>query len=603
MVSNARRAGSTGDASDAFDAGRPLAADPFAQLVGALQSQPAASAPAPRKPRPAPTAAVAPIVDESPSAALERAERGAREGRIAESLAICQSLWPGLQAAGDPLAMGICQHVIAINQQYAGRMKEAVLAGYAAIDKLERTPAVDRLLRSLALQAISVARLGDGGEASCLIERAMALLPHMDGRPRDQCIFWNNAGASQHVLGQLTRAAESARRASALLDQFEDPHMHSICIGNGHIYAVELACADPAALHDGRLAEAVAGIEGFLEDMIAAGRHHLLPKGGETAADGLIALGRLDAARELLRRCARLAQGAGIGPDRGVLELRLARVERLAGHYRGAASHIALALELLTEGQEQEQVAKVHLENCALHEAQQHWRAALDSFKRHAEIREALLKSQADGRAQALAARLELERSRHEAERLRLRNSELEHDMTRLTDEAGEFRRQALEDPLTGLANRRQLQLGFGQLRQQAPTQPIGLLIADIDHFKQINDGHSHAVGDAVLAELGRLLRHLSRPADVVARIGGEEFVIVFSGPLALAESLHVAERLRLAIEQHDWTTVHPGLAVTASLGLTAASPGEALDAALQRADAALYAAKRDGRNRVCSVI
>jgi diguanylate cyclase (GGDEF)-like protein len=120
----------------------------------------------------------------------------------------------------------------------------------------------------------------------------------------------------------------------------------------------------------------------------------------------------------------------------------------------------------------------------------------------------------------------------------------------------------------------------------------------DVDHFKRINDTHGHAVGDAVLQQLAQLLRHRLRSADLLARTGGEEFlaVLVGSTPQQAAE---ICERLRLAVAEHDWAAITPGLAVRISVGIAGGTPPLAADTLLNRADHALYAAKRGGRNRV----
>ncbi|WKB51788.1 hypothetical protein [Eleftheria terrae] len=401
----------------------------FAQLVGALQlSEGAPLRSPPRKPRrraPAPPAERC-----SPGAALARAEQCARSGRIDEALSICEAVLPGLQAAGDPLALGLCQHVQALSHHYAGRLQAAMLAGYRAIECLGRTEALDRRLRAMALQAIVLARLGDAAAALELLDHGLHLLPRVAGHPREQCVFWNNAGAALHALGQLPQAVEAAMRAAALMPLFDEPPLHAVCRGNVLVYRVELAQATEPPGDE--LRQALGALQAHIDELVHSERHHLMPRCVKAAAGAQIALGRLDEARELLGRGIRSALLAGVGPERGGLELRLAQVERLGGRYRAAAGHVALALELLHAGQEQDLLAEAHLENGLLHEAQQHWRAALDSHKRHAELRAALLKAQAEGRAQAAAARMDLACSRQEVETLRRRNAELERRLAML---------------------------------------------------------------------------------------------------------------------------------------------------------------------------
>ncbi|MGM9482146.1 hypothetical protein ACS5PN_13240 [Roseateles sp. NT4] len=389
----------------------------FAHLVSALQVPEPIAVPTEvtrRRPKASRVPAVA-SAEESTGDMLSRAERCARGGRIEEALSLCQTLKPRLVAAGDLLSQGICEHMVALSQQYAGRMKESTLAGYRAMDLLSRAQAPGRLLRVLGLQAIGMARMGDVAESLGLLGRALRLLPEVNDLPGEQCILWNNAGAAYHALGRLPEAVDAAVRAIGLLHAFDEPNLRAVCHGNLLIYRLERELARDASLHNDELLQALDGIRAHIEALIADERHHFVPESVNAAADAMFALGRMDEAREWLWRGVKSARTTGAGPELGLLEWRLAYVDRLAGQYRAAASHIALALELLGEGQSPEPLARVHLENCLLQEAQQHWRAALDSHKRYAEIRETLLKSQADARTQALSARLEVEREHAEA--------------------------------------------------------------------------------------------------------------------------------------------------------------------------------------------
>ena len=157
----------------------------------------------------------------------------------------------------------------------------------------------------------------------------------------------------------------------------------------------------------------------------------------------------------------------------------------------------------------------------------------------------------------------------------------------------------AAADHFAGMADRRQLEAFVAEL----PDATLTLLVVDVDHLQRINDGWSRDVGDSVLAQCVQLLRAQSRPRDILTRLDGAAFaaafVVIFSGPVSLTRATLVAERLRAAIERHDWSRVAAGLTVTASIGVAACAPGEALDAALVRADSALAECKRTGRNQV----
>jgi len=158
-------------------------------------------------------------------------------------------------------------------------------------------------------------------------------------------------------------------------------------------------------------------------------------------------------------------------------------------------------------------------------------------------------------------------------------------------------------DPLTGLANRRSLVTQSERLWRQAHRggDHVVALVLDLDHFKQLNDTHGHATGDAVLRAVAQALRAVVRPTDVLARIGGEELVVV--GLAADRTEAHrLGERLRSAVRQ-AWVDQHPG--VTASIGVALDRPVPDTDPAtgvwrlVDRADAAMYEAKQAGRDRV----
>jgi diguanylate cyclase (GGDEF)-like protein len=158
-------------------------------------------------------------------------------------------------------------------------------------------------------------------------------------------------------------------------------------------------------------------------------------------------------------------------------------------------------------------------------------------------------------------------------------------------------RSEAILDPLTGLLNRHALAPRFMEISQQASLtgQPVCLLLCDVDNFKAINDEHGHDCGDAVLRDVAYELRKNLRSFELVYRLGGEEFLIVLPG-LDGAAGLEVAERLRAAVER-----ARPmGCTVTVSLGLSAARGAQVdYETMFRLADAALYDAKRAGRNRV----
>lgn len=172
---------------------------------------------------------------------------------------------------------------------------------------------------------------------------------------------------------------------------------------------------------------------------------------------------------------------------------------------------------------------------------------------------------------------------------------------TRLRKSEKRLKQLAATDPLTGANNRRSfLDKGEKELRRSHRyNRPFSVLMMDIDHFKRINDTEGHAIGDEVLKQLVSKCLETLREQDIFGRLGGEEFAVVLP-EVNLAAAMEAAERLRQALEDMEVETSKGTLKFTVSIGISEyRSQKEPLKAALDRADKALYAAKKAGRNRV----
>jgi diguanylate cyclase (GGDEF)-like protein len=161
------------------------------------------------------------------------------------------------------------------------------------------------------------------------------------------------------------------------------------------------------------------------------------------------------------------------------------------------------------------------------------------------------------------------------------------------------YKTAAETDPLTTLLNRRGFFAAAGALMaaSKPKSKPVSLLAFDLDHFKSVNDRYGHKAGDAVLDLFARVVRKTMRAGDVIGRIGGEEFVAVISG--TLAEACIAAERVRAAFEAAALSPDSPKIPVTVSIGVACGLPDVSIDMLIVRADALLYRAKANGRNRV----
>lgn len=175
-------------------------------------------------------------------------------------------------------------------------------------------------------------------------------------------------------------------------------------------------------------------------------------------------------------------------------------------------------------------------------------------------------------------------------------------DMTDHMHRVGTLERQAYQDFLTGLINRRHfITLGREEIsRASCYAKPPSLLMVDLDYFKRINDAYGHRVGDLILQSFSEVLLKTLRTTDIIARVGGEEFAVLLP-ETALDVAVVMATRLKRAVAENDfYTETAPTLSVTASIGVAAWHSGLDLEDLLDMADGALYQAKHTGRNKVC---
>lgn len=201
-----------------------------------------------------------------------------------------------------------------------------------------------------------------------------------------------------------------------------------------------------------------------------------------------------------------------------------------------------------------------------------------------------VLQDTARVQAQAARARDHLANARAEAKAAELRVQQLEREL----EEAGS---QLRTDPLTGVLNRRGLEQALAEILRDAPM-PVSVAMLDLDHFSQINANHGHAGGDQALRHMVAVVRQRLRGQELVARLGGDEFVLVFPG-IPREAALETLQQLQHQLAQRPFLHEQQRVQVRFSAGVAQARPGETREALLQRADQALYAAKRIGRNQV----
>jgi two-component system cell cycle response regulator len=292
---------------------------------------------------------------------------------------------------------------------------------------------------------------------------------------------------------------------------------------------------------------------------------------------------RYDAIEETLRPVVDAGPDSALGHEGDALAeclLTLAEARRRAGRFEAAQETLDATMRMCAERGLHAVRARAREEQSVLFAATGRFREAYAEHRAfHAEAT-ALHSAQREARARTLQAVFEATEARRASEH---------------------FREMALRDALTGLYNRRYVNERLPALIGEATVRgtPLSLAIVDLDHFKRINDTLSHNTGDAVLQLVAQMLADAASGPAVAARMGGEEFLLVFPGADP-AEATRRCEQLRRRIRAYAWAPVTGRLGVTTSIGVTSMADGRSTPAALfSQADRNLYAAKRAGRDRV----
>ena len=495
---------------------------------------------------------------------LQQAEAERRGGRIDAAIGFAQRALDA--SAGSSLDTALAQLELGNLLRYVPETLRA-LQLLTASEGVLREKAHAKLPRVLTIRGMTLGDAGDHNGALELYREALHLLEKPD-RPRDYLQEAASVGALGIACTQLGDFPQAEQAYLRSVELYERAGMRD---SNAYVYN-NLAILRVRSIEQGQ------GDRGALErdlvDFIGKGLaiagSNPLPRALllNTQGDGLRALGRLEEALPILGQALETYRGMNnprgeidAATDMAALLLELGRVnEALAlledGRKRigtmDLKDHERRLEELLAEAYERSGDAA----------------AALRHFKRFHQLHRELQDLEAQRNLQRIALRADIDKAQ----------------------------RESREDALTGIPNRRRFE---EVARATSSGARFAVAVFDIDHFKKINDRLSHAMGDEVLREVGRLLRAHCRESDFVARIGGEEFVHILQG--ASAEDARLScERLRAAIERHDyWKALDPELAVTISIGIAAGDGRSSLLDLMKTADARLYEAKRAGRNRV----
>jgi diguanylate cyclase (GGDEF)-like protein len=522
-----------------------------------------------------------PAQADSLSALLQAAEAARRSDDPAAGMAAARQARDLAGAAGRAADRARAGLLLTIHLWRLGDSAAALQAG------LETLPEVDRdgaAADAVELRCTLVSIQHDMGRPADALPLAVQALEQARalGDPGLLSLAHNRLGVVYDGLGDLDRAVELMQEAVSLAESAADPE---------RLLAARLNLAGARA--------------------VRAKDHHGVGDGEAMRADAAAAREQLALAEALASErpharmfCAHIAFiAAWLLDDRAAMADTVQRHGALAtqlglAHF-GRVNQLLQAQQALAEGRADEACAllqALELSDLQGNAAAQHWwletRArALAAAGRWAEAWPA---------AQTLLQHERRERRHNAVSQVRVLLREMEVQLARaeserLREQARQARDQARRDPLTGLCNRLALDEELPALLAGGKRPQV--LMLDLDYFKQVNDRHGHAAGDAVLRCLAALLHEALPDALCVARNGGEEFVVLIPGPLEVARQR--AESLRLQVQQLDWPAPLGRGEVTISLGLADPQPGDDAAAVLRRADVALYEAKRAGRNRL----
>ena len=546
---------------------------------------------------------VAPAVEtgQSTQALLDDAEAQRRVGALDEAIRLSEQAVQRAEDDGDARMIARAQVALANYHRY-------VPSPLIAVQLLNRAEAVLRsindpeLARALMFQGMVLSDLGDQQRAIELYNDTLAVLEQhaTHQEPGLEAATLGAIGVAHAQLGDYPRAE------AAYVSAIERYRAAGITQGMGYVFnnLASLRIRSIRALHGHgpiaeRLGEEMLAFvdEGLHLNQNSVGSMQMWALLLNTKGEGLRALGR---AREALPNLElalsaydEIQSAAGIAEtacDLGATLLDL-------GRYRDAIAQYAQGLDIAVEHKLKHHERRLTKLLVDAHEHVGNFSEAFARFKSYHALDIELHDEDAQKNLQQIAMRQQVEKALEDVRSHSERTARLSEQNEVLRRNSARLEGIAYEDALTGLANRRKFEETLAKSPRALPDS-MAVAMLDLDLFKRINDTWSHAVGDAVLKTVGAVLRSQCRGHDLVARIGGEEFALVLRH-LTPEQAIGACERVRRAIENHDWSTLQAGLGVTVSIGVAAGDGMQSAGNVMKLADERLYAAKHEGRNRV----
>jgi diguanylate cyclase (GGDEF)-like protein len=541
--------------------------------------------------------AAAPCAADRVTTLLEQAEQKRMTGDYRAGTELARQAAAMAESIGDVPTRAGALRSLANQLMRLGEQESAVTACREAIAALEGIGDERAICQVLTSEAIPLTDLGMNEEALEGLDRAREIAYRLGDQ---DLLYWvhNRIGVVQGSMGDYDLSAEYLMRALTMVEGMDDEARFCILnnVGDNAVHRVPLMRAAGDA--DGA-EQTLSGALGHVAEALRLARAAGNPFRQAISLDNygmLLALaGDPETAGTLIDEAQEIAHRHGYMSMVSATLRNQAHVRFLRGERTEAIQGLLEALERAVVAGEKPMAIEIHRELSEAYEQVGDFPAALRHYRTFHTLDREAHNDVAAARARMAVHSFELDNARLEAQLHRLRSAELEADNL-------SWQRQASEDALTGLPNRRSIEVRLPQLAAEAGQLCVAL--ADVDLFKGVNDRFGHLVGDEVLRRIADLLRDSMRDGDpaagfgLVARFGGEEFLIAL-GAVEPSEARARCEALRAQIAAYPWDQVAPGLTVTISIGLAPIKPGGTVAEALASADEHLYAAKHRGRNRV----
>ncbi|GAA2475356.1 GGDEF domain-containing protein [Winogradskya humida] len=526
---------------------------------------------------------VAALLDQAEEARLRGDYRAGSElARQAAKLAgVCGD------GAGEAAALrSMANQLIRLGEQEA-----AVTACREAVAVLETLRDDAGICEVLTVQAMPLNGLGMHEEALEALARGREIAQRLGDR---DLLYWvhNRTGVVHGSMGNREQSTDYLMRALSMAEGMDVEARFCILnnLGDNAVYQVPRQRANGDAEGAG---ETLRNALGYVDEALRLARAARHPFRESICLDNYGMLRALDydfeAADRMIEDSRAIAAIHGYRSLESAALQHQAHVRLMRGECAKAIEGLLEALDRALEAGETPMAMEIHRELSEAYEQVGNFAAALGHYKAYHLLERTAHNDVAAARARMAVHQFELDNARLEAELARVRSAELE--VATLS-----WQRQATEDSLTGLPNRRFAELRLPEM--VASGGPLCVAIADVDLFKGVNDRFGHFVGDEVLRQIAAVLRDNVRDLDLVARLGGEEFLIGLDG-VDFEDARARCELLRAQVAAYPWEGLQPGLSVTISLGLAIVRAEEDLPAAMILADRHLYEAKRAGRNQV----